>query len=515
MEKNKFTEGLTQLPDGRFRLVEKNIKINKASLVKKEILKEKTNAIAELNGLPVYNTYEVKLWKKIGFNKNERNYSRVFNKVLQEKELVTLSMIDHVEGEEESYRNVVGVCFEPHMIVDENGEEWLGCYITHCGKPWGENAEAILSANGYLSYSSVCDGNVDSNGYVEEEGFTIYRFCDLVTNPSNGWIMFSNKEEPKPETKKIGNTLYDEDPEEKSEEVVQEEQITESVDLKKDLTIYNTEKKEDNSMETKLLEKILASNINALIKDADKTESLEEKKLILTNALTEATDLSDASIKDKIVMKLAEADKAILDLAEKGKKVDSLEESVSTLSTAKTTLEGDIDKIKKDKEDIEARLSTITEMYEKKQYKSSLEETQEYASIKKELASTKKMLHEAKSQLTIAQSRSKLIERKALIKEAISNTKVDADLVVSLKEDIDMLTQEVLKLRETNKKLRGARIAEKKEVTPLRKPSRLEALLQERRNKMVERKNVDKKEEVKEVDTDVSVDNIIEKNGYI
>jgi hypothetical protein len=501
---NRFLEGCKQLPNGKYRLTER-ITLGKDSLVKKESLKEQ---IIEAIGqdLPIYGTYLVKVWSKNSFNKNQRNYKNVFNKVLKEDK-VTIGFCGHPDEGTENPRDICIVAKNPCMIKDENGEDWLAVYITLVGKPEGEKFEAVLEAGGYLEFSSCADGQVSDDGFVEEEGFELIRWLDCVIYASNGQLFFKDKGiEDIPLSSKPSDPLYDTD---------KEEQITESVDLKKDLTIYNTEKKEDNSMETKLLEKILASNINALIKDADKTESLEEKKLILTNALTEATDLSDASIKDKIVMKLAEADKAILDLAEKGKKVDSLEESVSTLSTAKTTLEGDIDKIKKDKEDIEARLSTITEMYEKKQYKSSLEETQEYASIKKELASTKKMLHEAKSQLTIAQSRSKLIERKALIKEAISNTKVDADLVVSLKEDIDMLTQEVLKLRGTNKKLRGARIAEKKEVTPLRKPSRLEALLQERRNKMMERKNVDKKEEVKEVDTDVSVDNIIEKNGYI
>jgi hypothetical protein len=513
-----YTEGLKKLSDGRYRLIEK-LTLDKNSIVKKVKLQEKklTETINNQE-LPIYGTYLIKVWAKSSFNKNQRNYSNVFNKVLKENK-TTIGFCGHPEDGEEDYKNVCLIAKNPILVTDDDGEEWLAVEITLIGKPYGENFEAVLESGGFLEFSSAADGEVDDNGYVELDGFELLRWADIVVYSSNGQLFFKDKGniEDIPLSSKPDNVIYDKDDEE-----IQEQANSKSLnDLTENhLTIYK-EEKEINRMETKLLEKVLEANIRALIKDADKTDSLEEKKNILTNALENSIELSDKTLKESITSKLAETEKAILDLAEKGKKVGALEESVTTLSTEKDTLSKDIETLKKEKEDLETKYKTLTEMYESKQYASALEEIEDVKELKKinkELTksnlSLKKEINKKEAEKKVLQSRSNLIERKASIKEALANTKVDVEIVTSLKEDNELLTQEVLDLKDTVRRLRGRKMEEKKEKVQFNNPSRFQKLLKKKlEKKNSEEKNLQEKDEEKKDAFDIDVNKILSERG--
>lgn len=508
---NKFLSEAKLLSDGRYRLTEKLV-INRDSIIKKNTLKEETEKIGN-SFLPIFGSYLIKVWSKNTFNKNGRNYSKVFNKVLIENK-VTIGFVNHPNDSEESYKDVCLVAKNPQIVTDEMGEEWLAVYITLVGRPYGENFEAVLESGGFLEFSSAADGNVDDNGYVEVEGFELLRWADIVVYSSNGQLFFKDKGniEDIPLSSKPDNIIYD-----------TKEEMTESIkeEVKEDLTIYNKEK-EIHSMENKLLEKVLETNIRAMIKDADKTENLEERKTILLNALENATSLTESTIKNDVSSKLAETEKAILELAEKGKKVDSLEESVNTLSQEKESMSKDIEQVKAEKKDIEDKYNTLTELYEKKQYKASEGEIQAKTKLQEEkdvlignIASLKKTVASLNTEIKTLKAKNSLIEKKASIKEAIANTKVDAEIVSALKKDLDYLTEELISAKKTIRILRGQKI-EEKEVVFNKRPSQFQTLLKKRleEKKKEQEENTEKLEKTVEKEVmDVDVNKITTEKG--
>lgn len=460
---NKYTEGLEKVGN-LYRLKEKVI-ATKKDLVEtpdsiKESLKESLKEQVS-EGLPIYSTYLIKLWAKKSFNKNGRNYSKVFSKVLNESK-VTIGFVDHPEDGEESYKNVVLVGKNPCIIYDEEtGEEWLAVYVTLVGRPHGENCEAVLEAGGFIEFSSSALGDVDTEGYVLEDGFFLERYSDIVVNSSNAQLFFKNKEEPRDTSPKADTTLYDYREEDNKVK-------------KENLTILDKDKpnlKENVMPDNRLSEKSLELNIKSLIRDAEAKESLVERKEILESALSYAKDLTESTLANEITTKISDTEKAIHDLAEKGKSVDSLNESVSSLKEAKETLEAEIKTLKEEKVTLEENYNNLVTMYESKQFSAS----------QKELLSNKKMkavITSLKERATLKEKEMAKLEEKVKYLEALANTKVEADKVVALNEEVKRLMLEneelntkVASLNESLRKTRRLVVAGRGSLAPKKEES--------------------------------------------
>lgn len=449
---NKYTEGLKKSKDGRYILQEK-IEVSNKTIVKKVITEKLTESINGID-LPVFSTYLIKLWSLTEKNKNGRNYRKVFNSVLEEKKVV-LGLVDHPNDGEESYKNIVAVCKNPQMITDEKGEEWLAIELTLIGRPHGENAEACLVAGGFLEFSSSALGDVDYDGYVLLDGFFFER-VDLVVNSSNAQLFFASKEEPRDISPKADNVLFDikETITEVAKEIVKE---AHNNTITEPLTIYTednklSEKTGEKSMPDRISEKALELNIKSMIKDADSISDLPQRKELLNSALTYANELTEKVLSENIVSKIAETNKLIEELAEKGKSVDSLTESVKSLSETKDLLEKEVNTLKEAKTKLEEEHNTIVKLYEDKQFEAS----------KKELDLNK---DQSKKIGELTESISKITEERNYF-EALANTKIDADKLVSLNEmikkmsvDNAKLVEKVASLKESVRSYRTSRLS--------------------------------------------------------
>lgn len=501
-----YTEDCKKISDGRYRLRE-SFSVSKDTIVETIALKELTEKVDNVD-LPIYGSYLVKIWAKDSKNKNKRNYSKVFNKVLAENK-VTVGFIDHPKNDgDESYKDVVLVSKNPRMIFDEKTqEEWLAVEVTLVGKPYGENCEAVLQAGGFLEFSSSALGDVDSQGYVLEDGFFLERFCDIVVNSSNGQLFFSNKEEPKPVPSVQNQTLYD----------VKESVITETNNDIENLTILDKTADEisvntgEKTMSDKIHEKALELNIKSLIKDAEKESNLFERKKQLIDAREYAVSLPEATLVEQIDKSIADTDNSISELAEKGKDVGVLTENIKTLTEQKQVLETEVSTLKSDMTKLQENYDAIIKLYEDKQFEASNTElsankklNELVESLQKDLTATKNLLKEA--------------SEKRDYFEAMSNSKVEADDYVALKEKVKELSIENSTLKEKNvsllenlRSLRRNIISERS----IEKPKRFETKEEQDQYDEIIKEDLKETVEVKEVRKDNLVDKILSQKGYI
>lgn len=467
MSKNKFTEGLKQLPDGRYRLVE-NLTISKDTILEKVPLKEKLTENINGKELPIYGTYVVKIWSYEHKNKNGRNYRNVFDLVLQENK-VTIGYVDHPDDGAETYKDVCLVGKNPSIQVDKNGEKWLCAECTLVGKPYGENFEAILEIGGFLEFSSCADGSVDNYGMVEKEGFSLIRFFDVVVGSSNGQLFFKDKNIPSTPIDN-NNILYDNDTIEenfKNDQLPQEEAPTleenandlsiekevetEKLEEEKDLTILN--RTGEKTMSEKLLETTIGLSIKGMIKEANETSVLADKKTLLESALTYANELSDDTLKNSIKEQISLVEKQINEFAEKGKTVDSLTEQVNKLNEEKSKLDESFRTLTEEHKKLEENYDTLAKMYEEKQFEASETELEKSKKLNEKVEVLSQKARDSLKEI-------KNLKEKALYNEAQANSKVDATLVVSLKEKNEkleeafkVLKRKYLKLLNENKEV--------------------------------------------------------------
>jgi len=427
---NKYLEGCKKLPDGRYRLIEKLV-ISKDTIVKKIPLQEKTTTRLLEHELPVFNTYTIKLWAKNSKNKNDRNYSLVFDSVIKENK-VTIGFMDHPEDGAESYKDIVLVGKNPRILFDEETQEdWLCVDITFVGKPHGENCEAVLEAGGFIEFSSSALGDVDEDGYVLADGFFLERYADVVVNSSNGQLFYKTKEEPRSVPTKDTDLLYDNN------------KVTE----KKNITIYKDTIKEsiqtgEKTMNEKLNEKALELNIKSLIRDAEKVENLFEKKKQLEVAKEYAMNLTEATLANQISEMITTIDNSISELAEKGKDVHSLNETIENLNKEKQSLTEDIETLKKEKDKIQENYEALIKLYEDKQYESSENEMKINKMLNLKIKTLKGLLEKKNKEIL------KEKEKKSYF-EALANSKVDTNEFIKLKNTVKALQE---KLNESNSK---------------------------------------------------------------
>ncbi len=500
---NEYLNGCKKLEEGLYRLRE-NVIISNDTIVSKVALKEKLTENILGHDLPVFSTYVIKLWAKDSKNKNKRNYSKVFNKVLSDSK-TTIGLMDHPEDGAESYKNVVLVCKNPKMIFDqETQEEWLAVEVTFVGKPYGETCEAVLAAGGFIEFSSSALGDVDSLGYVLEDGFFLERYADVVVNSSNGQLFFADREEPR-EIPSEGQTLYDV----KHESIEKEDN--------KDLTIYNettdkglSDKTGEKTMSDKLNEKALELNIKSLVRDAEKIDNLFERKKQLEVAKEYAMNLTESTLVAQIDKLMTEADNSITELAEKGKDVGTLNESINILTEEKKTLTEKMDALIEEKKTLQENYDAIIKLYEDKQYEAS----------QSELLTNKKLntiIESLKEELLSITAQLKEASEKRDYFEALSNSKVDADEFIALKESVKELTEKNASLKEKNSALlEDVRILRRNTISERRvdRPRFKTQEETEQYNEIIEEELHEKAKE-KSTDKDNLVENILRNRGLI
>lgn len=443
----KFLEGLTQLSDGRYKLIE-TMTLD-SSKYEKLKLTESTKIVETSDGIsyPVRSVYEFKIWDN-NFNLNGRNYGQVIDKVMREK-AITLGFTNHPKDGEEDVNNYFAVEKNPHLK-----DGWLCVDIYFVGNA-GKLAEDILEVGGPIAVSSSALGDLDNKGNVLAEGFELERYADWV------WMGANNQQQFLDDTKKAENVQKENKP------------------IKKEVTIYNEDKNSkentvkeigEKTMNDKIVEKSLILNIKGMVKDAMQEEDLNSRLGKLDEALSYTVDLSDNKIKEEITVKMEETKSAINDLAEKGKSVDSLEESLAKKDE-------ELSKIKEELEDIKIKYEESVKVFEASQGKEK--EVMEALDVSVNIL---------KEEIT------KLEQEKEEI-QAVANTMVEADEFMKLKRKNEMLERRI-KTKKSEKvstsKVENKRRS-KEEIEKELKAKKLEKRREEIREEMRKKRHAVKK----------------------
>ena len=497
----KFLEGCEKLADGRYRIresfaakpLESKVKTEKVLIEGKEINAKKW--------------YTFRIWNcdPNDRNANGRNYSKVIPIVLKEQP-ITVGLANHPE-EDADVEKICSV-WKNCRIIDG----WLCADCGFTDDDLGHKFESVLEMGGSLECSSSVLGELDDDGYVLENGFVVERLSDTVFQSSNRLLqskidvyerdddtsVLSKKYENGTET--INNlTISNEDEIEESVVNKHRNNTTESKNIK--------EKKE--MPENELLETTLGMNIKSIIKDADKTENLYEKKDLLESAHCYAEKLTNKTLLNETSEKIAKVNEEIKVLTEKGLKADELAKNVETLEEEKKTISEGSVKLEEEKKVLQEKYDTLVKMYEEKQFKASEVELERNHNLSKEVCSLKLKARRQENSMKVLEKENKLLKGKIATLKATSNTMVNAEIVKDLQEQIEELTNKNVRLSESVKALRKAKLEESR----VSRPSRFEQI----RNRLPNR-NIEKVVESKEVESNgLSEDEKMEKmlNGAL
>lgn len=422
----RFLEGLKKTQDGRYILRE-NIcllaeNIRKVPLEEKEI-KEIKEKKSDFNGKT---KYIIKVWDR-EYNANERSYRNVIDRVVSENKR-TVGLMNHPEDEPDPEK-IFGV--EKNPFIDDDG--WLSVEFYPCGF-WGQMIEDVILNDGPITVSSACLGNLDESGcVVNDETFELERYFDFVFGPSNRLNQYQNSTEKREDdgsvshVSNIGITGIT--------EPIKENTSSEIKLHRDNISEQKTEKGDISMPEKELLESTMKMNIRSMLREAEKIESLSEKKEILTSAHSYASQIADSKLTEEIQNEITKVEEEIKTLTEKGQKSDELAKSVDSLKEEKRLLAKEVVALEKEKEKVEAQLKTISTLYEQKQYKSSETERAKTQRLAKEVCSLKLKNRRYEQEVEKLLKGKKLAERKAMLTVAESNTKADAEIVQALQEE--------------------------------------------------------------------------------
>jgi chromosome segregation ATPase len=412
----KLYEGTERLEDGRYRIIEKmEMTPNR---VKKLPLQE--SILIEGSETPCRGAYTFKIWELDQKNLNERVYSTPLAKRVIEQDKVTLGLSNHPEDDGD-VRDIFAV--EKNPRVEEG---WMVTDFFLVGDKGGHVKE-ILEAGGSIGVSSSALGELnESTGEVMVESFELERYGDHVMNPSNGY------ENQLVKTTQMGESVQNE--ENKPSEI--------------DLTISNelTEKTERynvmSTKEQKLHEKVLTTNIKALLKEA-KNISDEYNRL---NSLEEIMtyfdeDFANDGLRESVEVSIKETKTEIAELTAKGreaetlaKKVEESEEATKTLEEAMAEKEKELAVLKEAMTETKKRYQRVKGLVEKSNDSKELTEKVEIMEREKD---------EAVQGVVDNQSKLEEAEKGLKVIEAERDSLVEA--VKTLEGERDSLTEAVKK----------------------------------------------------------------------
>ena len=446
-EDKRFLEGCEKLPDGRYRIHEKM----NAIPLKQEIKEEKI--IIEGKEVNTKKHYTFMVWAKdlkprdfSGRNGNGRDYSEVIDYVVKENR-PTISLTNHPENEVDMGK-VNGVAKNVRMIDNWMCVDW---YPADCED--GRRFSSVFDLGGNLCVSSSVLGELDDEGYVIlNENFEVERLMDIVDCPSNGIYHYSNKIEKHADDgcgfTEISNeglnenlTIYKESSIVESSENTQNDK-TDEIENNDDIG----EKKMPENTMNELAEQSMILNIKSMIRDADKVTDLFEKKNCLLSADCFALKLTEKTLHEEISKKIEDTDEEIKALSKKGLETDDLADKCKALEDEVAKVNGELETLKKEKEEIENKLKTVTDMYTEEQYKASENELNKNAELEeknhnlsKELCSLKAKNRNLES---LMRKNTRVLEAKAKRAEAEVNTAVDVETFLKCKNKCKTLEDE-------------------------------------------------------------------------
>ena len=443
-ENKRFLEGCEKLADGRYRIHEKM----NAIPLKQEIKEEKI--IIEGKEVNTKKHYTFMVWAKdikprdfSGRNGNGRDYSDVIDYVVKENR-PTISLTNHPENEVDMGK-VNGVAKNVRMIDNWMCVDW---YPADCED--GRRFSSVFDLGGNLCVSSSVLGELDDEGYVIlNENFEVERLMDIVDCPSNGIYHYSNKIE-KHSDEGCGFTEISNEGLNENLTILNKQNITESTENTQNDKAVETEsddsigeEKMPENTNDELIQQSMMLNIKSMIKDAENTDSPFDKKDALAMADSFAKKLTDDTLHVEICKKIEDTDNEIKELSAKGLQTDGLAEKVKTLEDENKKVSDELEALKAEKEEIEKKLKTVTDMYEDEQYKASESEIAKSEELEeknhrlsKEICSLKAKNRNLEGMM---RRNGKILESKMNKIEAEANTMVDADVLVACNKKIKKL----------------------------------------------------------------------------
>jgi hypothetical protein len=390
--------------------------------------------IVEANGKKynVRDGFEVPVWRLDKKNLNNRVYSRrLGEKVAKEyKDLVTVNLADHPEGDSDgSVKDILAVSKNPHI---REGVLYVDTYPVD--ESFANKLERIVELGGGLGVSSSCYGDVDGNGNVLEEDFEVTRWHDFVLSPS--YEVFVTQESFK-------------------------ENINENLTINKE-PIKESKNMPENKVSA-LLEKTTRLNILKLVEDADKIEKISDRLSSLEEAKTYVSNDFLPDLHQSISEKIESLKKESLELAEKGKLNEKLNEEIQLKESEKIPLQEQITSLQEEKKSLEEKLEKAnTLISELKEHSQKAEQLLEVSDAE---AGSK---FSAKEYLELAEKLSETEEKITNLEEEFcSNKKENEDLEKEnseLKEKVSRLISKIKTLREKNSSLEEALNDYSKEV---------------------------------------------------
>ena len=204
-----------------------------------------------------------------------------------------------------------------------------------------------------------------------------------------------------------------------------------------------------------LLEKTTRLNILKIVEDADKIEKISDKLTALEEALSYVSSDFLADLHSTISEKIENLKKESLELAEKGKLTEKLNEEIQLKESEKIPLQEQITSLQEEKKSLEEKLATAEELIEDlKEHSQKAEQLLEVSDGEVGSRFTAKEYLELAERLLEAEEEIAKSEE-----ESRSNKKENDDLEKEndeLKEKISRLISKIKTLREKNSSLEEA-----------------------------------------------------------
>ena len=512
-EKKNIYEGCEKLADGRYRIREK---MTVMPIKSKEPITEKI--MVEGKEVSPTRKYKFCVWND-GFNGNGRSYKYVIPRVIKENR-PTFCLADHpLDGCE---ADSVRICGCGKNYRKENG--WLVCDYYPLGELGNRIADGWdLGVPATISSSVLGELN-DENFVMDSDSFYLERILDVLgcELPSNGVFHYADHNEQIDDNYSF-NTISENGFKESNENLTisnKESSIVESsentqndkTDEKENDDDIGEKKMPENAMNDELVQQSMILNIKSMIKDADKLEDPFEKKDALVSADCFAKKLTDETLHNELCKKIEDAENEIKSLSKKGLETDGLNDKCKALEDEVAKVNGELETLKKEKEEIENKLKTVTDMYEDEQYKASeteIEKNEELEErnhrLSKELCSLKAKNRNLEA---LMRKNSRVFESRLKRAEAEANTSVDVETLLAIKSkckklesDNEELSNKVEELENTIATMKKAENAidvevgaeeilslKKKLNEMITKNNRLRRLLNEQRMAKLEKK---------------------------
>lgn len=196
------------------KLIE-NISLWNTDIAPIKIEEQKVITEAEKQEVDILGGYKVPIWVLDTPNLNGRIYTSGLAEKIVNEGYITYAFDGHPEEEvENTIGEVKGIGKNP---VIEEGVLWVEAYFVD--EDYYSKIERILNHNSKVGLSSVGYGELDEDGKIIEDTYTLVRYFDFVLNPSyNVYIKNDNEKVSEGSKEETGSTASTEAEEQSSTE---------------------------------------------------------------------------------------------------------------------------------------------------------------------------------------------------------------------------------------------------------------------------------------------------------